>query len=344
MNSIQDELQRVKKMSKGLPPQAIYIAGICSVRSSLTTVEIFNFLKLLYEKIENNEINKEIQEVIEEKCFQGKLDESISILNNCLKPDWPAPVKKTPNMTKRSVQEEAEAQFKKVESQALELIDMMKGLDSIADTDLVKADSLLVCSLCTNDMSYSECSVLESCPHMFHKICISDYLHSQIICGASEVKCPNLDCKKEIHDNYMVLVLSPEDISAFHENGLKNFIANNLDGELMACPDCKEKFEKPKREENFNCPYCRVFICGVCKRNNDFCMCIKTDPGSKPVINTPPASNRINCKKCNHNLSLMKNHAYTTCKCGIKYCFSCQKEEKLCKCYVVKGRRPGAVV
>ncbi|CAG9313364.1 unnamed protein product [Blepharisma stoltei] len=336
-----NDLKAVIGFSKGLPPQAIYLAGIVHNKASLSLSEIFNFLRILYQKSETHEISLDLRERIEENLYIGEVETAMKIFNSFLTSDIPFPKRKNQE-TKRSVQEQAEAQYKSVEKEALDLLDMMRALDSVPETDLIRNQSALECSLCTNDMSYNECSVLENCPHMFHKACIEDYFHMQVLNGITEIKCPNSSCKKDISMNDLTMLLSREDLEKYEENGVMKLI----EGELMTCPNgqCKEKFEKPQNQEEFICPSCRKKICGVCKRLLDVCACIRTDPGNKPAINAPPAYVSLKCKNCNAMNKVENLNQNYKCRCGQSYCTACMKPEQECQCHNVRGRRPGAVL
>ena len=271
------------------------------MKTELSLALIINYLKKLYSDFNQYRLPDNIKINIEEFLYQGKIGEAKTALESYI--------------------EENKNSKQAIEAELMQLMEEMKKNPAFNEKIEPKLEyqSSFSCVLCNGLILNSDLTILEDCPHMFHKNCISKNIEQQMLADSEMITCPLKECKAEIQFHYLELYVSNEMIKNYQENSMQRFIKSGKFGKIIECPNTKCKIQFSVDEGTGYCPECNSAICGKCFTLLDNCTC-------NPIIM------KRQCPQCNIWIDKSRDR-YTRCNsCSIFFCFECLNKPAVCKC------------
>lgn len=174
---------------------------------------------------------------------------------------------------------------------------------------------------------------LQLCEHVFHKLCLTEYLCIQIKESKLPIFCPDPKCKVEISDNDLKDLLDDEQYQKY-----SNFAFNqavDMQKDISWCPtaDCKFAFVyDPEAEKNadFNCPTCKKHYCLNCRVESyvgqsckEYQVSTNEGASDKAFLKFVKGKKFKQCPHCNFWVERTAGCDHMACRCGKSFCYKC---------------------
>ncbi|KAH3759847.1 IBR domain protein [Pelomyxa schiedti] len=209
---------------------------------------------------------------------------------------------------------------------------MKRELIESADYKLALSLQPKQCPLCLEDVDIDEIHTL-SCSHTYCRACLCEYFKERIMSKNLPIVCPNPDCKQEISEREMEMLIPPELIEKMQNFLLDcTFEKNRADYSCCPSPDCGYVFVYEEGDPiDFTCPKCNKRYCLSCKvEMHDGKTCAQYQEWAKANLKDTftefvKGAKYKQCPNCKCWIELAKGCNHMTCKCGHEFCFSCGK-------------------
>ena len=271
------------------------------MKTDLSLQLIITYLKKLYSDIESHRLPPETLQKIEENLYQGKIGEAKDTIEVYI-------------ASHRGSKQALEAELEHLMKEMIKLPEYNAKLEP-----KLEYQSSFTCSLCNEILEASDLAILEDCPHMFHKHCISHILEIQINADAERISCPVKECRVEVKFHHLEQYVEGTIVKEYQERSVQKVLKSGAFGKIMQCPNKQCKVQFSVEWDSGYCPSCGSSICGKCFKVLDDCSC-------NPIIM------KRQCPGCQVWVE-KSTERYTRCnKCSVFFCFDCLKKPALCSC------------
>jgi hypothetical protein len=291
----------VKTIEKELPGYLWYLVGVMQIKTSLSIQVVGNFLKKVHQDFIKHRVCEEAKNYIEELLYEGKLGDAKNYLESYIN--------------------DSANYNKNIENDVLGLIaELRNDAAFYQQIELkLKPQSSFNCSFCAKPIFSQDLAILDDCPHMFHKECISIKIRQQIASNALKIICPVNNCTKEIQFHYLEHYVNKEEIRKYQEGEFERMVKSGQFGKVITCPNITCKVQFCAELDKGYCPKCGVSICGVCLKMLDYCLC------NQVVV-------RRQCPFCGTWNDKGQDKVLNCTKCASSFCFNCLKRSTECRC------------
>jgi len=195
------------------------------------------------------------------------------------------------------------------------------------------------CNICMDGFQNDQLTILTNCRHRFHAICLKGYAIPEIDNGKVPIKCPE-DCKENLSELDLAVVLDENYTLKYQKFGLKNYI-DNLSEEASWCPtpNCSYGFITEKDITEFNCPLCQKHYCLSCRVEfhagqscREYRINNTYSDADKKFEQFIKGSKFKQCAKCKFWVEKASGCNYMKCRCSHEFCYSCGQGRGNCKC------------
>lgn len=295
------DIRLAKQHHKAFPEYVWYIAGILQLKTDLSLQLVINYLKKLYADFETYRVPPMIIEALEVLLYDGKIGEAKIRFEEYIAEN-------------KNSKQLLEAELEKIMAE-------MKNLPSYHEKvpPQLEYQSSFSCAICSQNLLNSELCILEDCPHMFHKNCISHELQRQMVKELEKIVCPVKECGIEVKFHYLEQYVSGQIVKEYQEKSTEKALKSGIFGKIIHCPNVKCGIQFSIEADTGYCPSCGVSICGTCYKLLDTCSC-------NPVLM------KRQCPDCMTWIDQSPDR-FTNCKkCNIFFCFHCLKKPAFCEC------------
>ncbi|EFA85139.1 hypothetical protein PPL_02138 [Heterostelium album PN500] len=186
------------------------------------------------------------------------------------------------------------------------------------------------CIICTNDYDKYNMYKLENCDHSFCYDCIRNHIKAKVDIGQYNIKCPDPECKKEIHQVEVQVLFGDEIANKFASFNLNQLITSSEEF-FERCPNenCNYVAYNDEDIAEFDCPMCKKHFCLKCKiPYHTGSTCEKYQEWKKDNTNGDDKLNRLvkekNFKicinpKCKAIVEKAQGCNHMTCRCGTQF-------------------------
>lgn len=194
----------------------------------------------------------------------------------------------------------------------------------------------ITCSICFDD---TEENIKLNCSDRFCIDCLQQYIKTAVKIRKFPIKCPNPDCKQEIHVPVIKEILNDEKLFTEFENTTTQDLIETEKNIYSCCPtpDCKYSFVHLEGDDpHFRCEICRKHYCLNCKCEYHHKMtCLqykKKHINDVLFMKFVTGANYKQCLKCKAWIERTEGCPHMTCKCGFEFCYQCGKNYDVCSC------------
>ena len=295
------DIKLVKEQHTLFPDYVWYLAGIIQLKTDLSLQLVINYLKKLYSDIETHRLPSDTRQKIEEDLYQGKIGEAKDTIEAYIAQN-------------RGSKQALEAELEQLMNEMKNLPEFNEKLEP-----RLEYQSSFTCSLCSEILQVSELAILEDCPHMFHKHCISHILEIQMNADADKICCPVKECRVEVRFQHLEQFIDNRIVKEYQERSVQKVLKSGVFGNVIQCPNNQCKLQFSVDGDEVGCPGCGWTICGKCFKSVDACRC------NAIVMKRQCPGCQIWVEK--------SNERYTKCtQCNNFFCFDCMKKSALCSC------------
>ena len=137
---------------------------------------------------------------------------------------------------------------------------------------LLEEQGAIACKICYMDVDLGaegeeSTFLLSNCEHMFHQVCLNQYVEHEIGNGGFPINCAEDGCKKEIAFHDIKGLVSEEMVDKFYKFSFNKYVTENPK-DVSVCPtaDCNFAFYWAEEDgKEFDCPECKNKYCLDCK-------------------------------------------------------------------------------
>ena len=198
------------------------------------------------------------------------------------------------------------------------------------------------CEICLEGLFSKEIIGFKTCGHVFHILCIHEFVKNAVHSKKTTIKCPHEKCPYNLTMDDIEEVIDGIDLQKYQQNQLEMYIAENSD-ELSYCPTpgCNYVFIHDG-ESDFRCPKCNSHYCLDCRVNyhtGRTCIEYKAEKvnntfskADAQFIEFVKGAKYKQCAKCKFWVERTDGCLHMTCKCGHEFCYKCGAKHKTCPC------------
>ncbi|KAL0478681.1 E3 ubq [Acrasis kona] len=215
-----------------------------------------------------------------------------------------------------------------------------------------------VCMICMEEVD--DLYPLMGCKGETHYCvsCLQTYLKTAIDSKKVPIRCPDVECRHEIHPTNINALLKRNEINKFERAGLENLVSPagvDMSGKVVddfpdiykflhcPTPNCTYIFAvDPTDEESVHlrCEVCKEHYCLKCKvkyHKGKTCIQHKRDRLNSGLMEQVllmeylKTNNVKMCPQCKKFIERSSGCQHMTCLCGHEFCFLCGKTDCECK-------------
>jgi len=180
-----------------------------------------------------------------------------------------------------------------------------------------------------------------SCQHEFCRNCLEEYFKNALKSRELPFVCPAMNCKKEVIDSDLLLLLDSKTLEEYSNCSLSKFIEDHSD--TYSCcptPDCSYLFFFNQGEYDFECPKCKKRYCLKCQVNyhtGSTCEAYRQwrkENGQAEVLFSEfvVGMKWKQCPGCKKWVEKNKGCDHIRCRCGFEFCYACGGLYRKCEC------------
>jgi len=230
--------------------------------------------------------------------------------------------------------------YKKKKKKKFKRLKKKEGPPEEPDLKLALSLKPRECSLCLEEVDVDFMQSL-SCSHEFCRTCLQEYLQNALKSRELPFVCPAIDCKKEIVEADLVLILDSKLIEEYSNHTLSKFIENHPD--TYSCcptPDCPYLFFFSEGEFDFHCPKCKQRYCLKCQvtyHTGSTCEAyrkwMKENGKAEELFSEFVVGMKWKqCPGCKKWVEKNKGCDHIICRCGFEFCYKCGGVYLKCEC------------
>eukprot|EP01027_Heterolobosea_sp_BB2_P007155 GEZU01010674.1.p1 GENE.GEZU01010674.1~~GEZU01010674.1.p1 ORF type:complete len:362 (+),score=82.92 GEZU01010674.1:75-1160(+) len=192
------------------------------------------------------------------------------------------------------------------------------------------------CSLCTHKIKVDFTHTISTCSHVFCRDCLASYAKTQIDIQELPITCPLSECKKEIPDTDLEILLDGEYLQKFNKASVDAVV--NKNPFMFSCcptPGCGYQFVYYEGDDpHFRCEKCKKHYCLHCHtayHTNMTCIAYKKKVQAENKIKNYFGTFGFSgekkfkeCRNCKYWVEKQHGRNHMACKnCGHQFCFHC---------------------